>query len=128
MWCYRRPRVDSKIDQIVRRLWHSAPRPEQIQRVEEEYTDLRFGFDEIAFPSFSMVERWNYDRFTNYLGTWKWVAEALPHSPEAASISILRDELRTAWRGLLRDIKWELYLRVGSFKNAEPGATTDNGS
>src|SRR5262249_31727456 len=33
VWCYRRPRVDSRIDQIVHRLWHAAPRPEPIQRV-----------------------------------------------------------------------------------------------
>jgi SAM-dependent methyltransferase len=117
-WCYRRPRVDSLIDRMVHDLWRCLPRPKAIKWVEAEYATLSFPFDEMAAPPFAMSERWAYDRFAEYLKTWKWVAEVPTTSPVASIVSELYRELLSAWGSGRRDVRWELFIRVGKLKGA----------
>ena len=113
IWCYRRPRVDSRIDRIVYALWQCMPRSKPLQMVEAEYADIPFPFAEESLPPFAICERWGYQRFANYLRTWKWIAEAQAGSAAANRASLLYKELAVAWAGVERAIRWELFLRVG---------------
>jgi SAM-dependent methyltransferase len=113
LWCYRRPRVDSRIDRLVYCLWQCLPRPAAIQFVEDEYANLSFPFDEIAFPPFSMTERWNSVRFIDYLNTWSWLSKVPESSPEKRTVSELLQRLSSSWGTNTRDVTWDLFIRLG---------------
>lgn len=112
VWCYRRPKVNSIIDRIVYKLWHEAERPDPIQLVEEEYASLRFPFEEVAVPSFTISVKWDCNRFVEYLSTWKWIAETRT-AQSTPNENRLFQELASFWGAAERDVEWDLFIRAG---------------
>ena len=123
VWCYRWPRVENNIDRMVVDLWHCVPRAGPVQLVENGYTTLPFPFAQEVPPAFTMNARWGYRRFADYLGTWKWLAEAAPESAQASEINRLFRRLEAAWGDVERDVHWELFIRVGKNDTIYPEVT-----
>jgi cyclopropane fatty-acyl-phospholipid synthase-like methyltransferase len=119
-WCYRTPKVAPGIDKLVEELY-SSPRlaghwPPEKAFVDRGYRDLPFPFREIRPREFTMVsERWGWARFESYIRTWQAI-HAVASAPDgAAYVTEAMARLARLWGdpGQLRDVRWNLCLRVG---------------
>ena len=88
--------------------------PPERKLVSNKYRDLRFPFEEIPSPQFTMDVDWSLDALIGYIDTWSSVrnaTKALGHDP----VPGLRAELAQIWGApdLKRRVTWPIILKVG---------------
>jgi hypothetical protein len=81
--------------------------------VDNAYRDLPFPFAEIPAPPFTIVEQWTLDRFLGYLRTWSAVRR-YQQATGTDPLSLVEGDLRAAWGGEARMVRWPLALRAGN--------------
>ncbi len=110
-------RVDSRVDEIVDRLYSSILEPYwplERAHVESAYRTLPFPCPEIVTPRLSMEESWTLDRFIGFLGTWS-AAIVYRGTKGGDPLSLVAGDLRAAWGppDRSRTVKWNLTVRAG---------------
>jgi ubiquinone/menaquinone biosynthesis C-methylase UbiE len=117
VWTYHRPQItpeiDSQIaaleDQILGEYW-----PERIHYLREHYQTLPFPFVEMNSPEFSIEADWNLDQLLGFINTWSAVRR-YEEQRGVHPFQMIWEDLLAAWGdpGQARQIRWELYLRMG---------------
>jgi hypothetical protein len=118
VWSYGMNRLDEQaIDDVLDRFYEDIVGPywpPERRLIEEGYRTIPFPFDEIAPPSFEMVEPWSLPRLLGYLRTWSATSryrEAHGSDPVVA----LGEALLPLWGAAseTRPVRWPLAIRVG---------------
>ncbi|MFZ2907351.1 MAG: class I SAM-dependent methyltransferase [Cyclobacteriaceae bacterium] len=114
VWGYSTCTVNSEIDQhfnhfynhVVGPYWDSARR-----MVEEEYAHVRFPFDLIPAPKFSLNVEWTLDEFAGYLTTWSATQKFIKDKNYNPVPEVVR-LLTPLWREK-RFVSFPVFLKMG---------------
>ena len=115
-WCYAMSKISPAVDAAIVRFYEETLegcwQPER-RLVDEGYQNVRWPFQDVPSPPFTMTARWSLDQLLGYLGTWSAVKTYKERSGRDP-LELLRPELKATWGPKLsRDVRWELSLRVG---------------
>ena len=117
VWAYNLARISPEIDVLTDRLSYEIVRPwwpPERRWVDDDYRDLPFPFDEVEVPPLWIEERWNLERYQDYLGTWsainRYVAEKGSDPRD-----LIRGEMENAWGdpAAERILRWPIMMRAG---------------
>lgn len=115
-WTYNLLNITPHIDEIVIQLYSGLLGnywPAERKILENQYRDIRFPFNELDAPRFSMSTHWNLHQLTGYLNTWSAVKryEADQH---ISPVGLIMDDLVKAWGNpeQERTMHWPLTLRI----------------
>jgi ubiquinone/menaquinone biosynthesis C-methylase UbiE len=114
---YSLARCSPAVDALLARFYSETLRgcwPAERIHVESGYRTLPFPFAEVECPLFEMTERWTFDRFLGYLGTWSGV-DGYRKRHGADPLLALEPQLSEVWgsREMERQLTWPLVLRAG---------------
>ena len=113
--------VERAIDEVVNRYYYEVVGPywPPERELVEQFTDLRFPFDEIDAPKFEMTANWNFDHLLGYLNSWSSTQRFITAN-KRNPLDEVRKELSGAWgdANQKRRIVWPLTLRVGLTQGA----------
>lgn len=113
-WCYELCIVSPECDAAVGRLYDEivAPFwPPERRLIEERYAGIRFPGTEIDVPAFHMSVRWTVDDMLGYLRTWS-ACQRYRREHGDDPVGQVEAELRKAWGGASRTVRWPLTARV----------------
>jgi len=115
VWGYSTLSVDSASDPILDTFYRETIGPywDNARRlVEEEYRSLRFPFDEITAPKFSLSVSWSLDHLIGYLSSWSATQQYIRinrHDP----VPVVRGKLEKVWSPTeIKTIRFPLFLRL----------------
>lgn len=116
-WSYAYARISPEVDALTRRVHDVIVDPFWIEPnriVERGYRDLRFGFEELAPPAFSMTTATDLAGIEGYMRTWSASVKYVKHHG-ADPVDQVHRELLAAWGDpqQVRPVHWQLNLRVG---------------
>jgi SAM-dependent methyltransferase len=112
---YERAHVDPVVDQVVQEFYGvdlDSFWPIERRHVETAYKDLAFPCDRRAVPMFDMSADWNVDSMLGYVETWSAV-RALLRAGQEKKLVRFREELRGAWGGERRTVRWPVTVIAG---------------
>jgi SAM-dependent methyltransferase len=117
VWAYGLFAIDDRL--LSRRLAELYRRvepywPPEREWIEAGYATLRFPFEAVPTPQFSMAVEWTLAETVGYLRTWSAVQRYRQIEGEDP-LAAFMPELESLWRRRrpTRRISWPLYLRVG---------------
>ncbi len=116
-WCYGQPRIQPDIDAMVDQFYSETIGPywpPERRLVEAGYRDIRFPFEEIATPAFTMLSRLTLSGLLSYIGTWSAV-QRYRANEQRDPLLPLGDMLRKPWGESERrhEVRWPIAMRVG---------------
>lgn len=116
-WSFAFARITPEVDRLTRKVHNEIVDPFWIgpnRIVEHGYKDLHFPYDLLDTPSFSMISKMDLHALEGYMRTWSASVKYLAKYG-ADPISLVHDELLVAWGdpGVVRDVQWQLNLKVG---------------
>lgn len=116
-WSYAYARITPAIDALTRRVHDVIVDPFWIEPnriVERGYTDLHFGFAEVANPAFAMATQADLAAIEGYMRTWSASVKYTQHHG-TDPVAQVHAELLAAWGdpAEVRPVHWQLNLRVG---------------
>lgn len=117
VWAYDLSRISPALDRLIDRLGREIVGPywpPERAWVDNLYRTLPFPFAEVPVPEMFNEERWDFDRFVAYLGTWSATnryRREKGHDP----VDLVRHELQMAWGDpdFLRRVRWPIMMRAG---------------
>jgi ubiquinone/menaquinone biosynthesis C-methylase UbiE len=117
VWAYDLARITPEIDVLTDRLSKEIVAsfwPPERRWVDDLYVTLPFPFREVEVPRMFITERWDFERYFQYLGTWSSVnryRKANGGDPR----DLIRGEMAAAWGDLTEEklIRWPLMMRAG---------------
>jgi ubiquinone/menaquinone biosynthesis C-methylase UbiE len=117
VWTYNLLGVEPGIDRIIDRLYREVVGPywpAERRMVEEGYRSIRFPFNEITIPPFSMKAEWTLRQLAGYLGTWS-ACKRYKESRGVDPLGVIAQDLEQQWGDpdRKRTIDWPLMVRVG---------------
>jgi SAM-dependent methyltransferase len=121
VWAYDLARISPALDRLIDRLGREIVGPywpPERAWVDDLYRTLPFPFAEVPVPEMFIEERWDFDRFLSYLGTWSATnryKRKKGHDP----VDLVRDELQVAWGDpdFVRRVRWPIMMRAGHPRN-----------
>jgi len=121
VWAYDLARISPEIDALTDRFGRQIMKPywpPERRWVDEHYRTLPFPFEEVATPELWIEERWELERFIDYLGTWS-ATNRYQREKGTDPREIIRPELEEAWGdpSWVRTIRWPLMMRAGRPKS-----------
>jgi ubiquinone/menaquinone biosynthesis C-methylase UbiE len=116
-WSFAFNTITPAIDRLTRKVHNEIVDPYWIEPnriVEHGYKDLRFGFEEITSPSFSMMSHLNMDQLEGYMRTWSASVKYQRHHG-VDPVSLVHEELLSAWGdpAEAKRVRWQLNVRMG---------------
>ncbi len=118
IWCYCTPKVAPDIDELVDGLY-DAPGlisywPDERRHIDNKYANIPLPFREITVPEFTIVEEWGWQRFEDYLRTWKGVADSAAEPLASLFVTEQIAKIAAAWGSLdlTHPISWRLWVRA----------------
>ena len=121
VWSYRGFHVIPEVEAVVHRFYKDIVGPywppERVL-VERGYDDLKFPFEPLTPPTFTLEKLWDLPAVLGYLKTWSATQRyeaALGRDP----LLLIRGDLEAAWGPpqSVRRFRWDLDLRVGRNAN-----------
>ncbi len=116
-WCYELCTVSPDCDAVVERLYGRIVGPfwpTERRLVEERYAGIEFPGTAIAAPEFEMGAQWTVDDMLGYLRTWS-SCQRYEREHGDDPVDLIEHDLRTAWGGAARTVRWPLTVRVSRF-------------
>jgi len=117
-WGYGLLYIDPIIDGLILEFYKDKVGPywdEARKLVENEYRSVKFPFDEIKAPSFSIKVQWTIDQLAGYLSSWsatqKYVSEK-GHDPVSPFIKTLQKH----WQTTEMIASFPIFTRIGKVK------------
>ena len=119
-WCYSKCSVDPNVDAIVDRFYSVTLRPfwaRERRHVDEGYRTIALPIDELAPPTFEMIEQWSLPEFAAYIRTWSAVNKLIEVRGEEP-VRAFEENLAKRWGApqLPRPVRWPVHLRVGGIR------------
>jgi SAM-dependent methyltransferase len=117
VWSYSLLRISPAIDELLDDFYTDVVGPfwpPERKLVDDKYQSIRFPFQELPVPTFSMEAKWGLEHLLGYLGTWSAV-QNFKDKHNADPIEIIIKDLRRTW-GRPQDekeINWPIHMRVG---------------
>ena len=114
LWCYEICSVSPDCDRCIDRLYRDITGPywtAERDLVEAGYRSFVLPGAELDAPAFAMQADWSVDAMLGYLRTWsagRRYAEVHGEDP----VTLVEDELRSAWGDGERCVKWPLSVRL----------------
>jgi SAM-dependent methyltransferase len=120
VWCYSRCSVNSGVDEIVDMFYRVTLGPywsKERALVDEGYRTIALPLDEIAPPTFEMIEEWSLGEFASYIRTWSAVNKFIAARGEQP-VLVFEDALAGMWGdpAVRRRVKWPVHLRIGEIR------------
>lgn len=121
IWSYNLLSISPDIDQIIHRLYAEILGdywPAERRLIENAYRDVRFPFQNIEHPDFTMKAQWTLHDLTGYLQTWSAVQNYMVTN-NINPLQHILSTLMSAWGKVetLKTIEWPLHLMVGRHHN-----------
>jgi SAM-dependent methyltransferase len=118
VWCYGDPTLDHpELDDILRRYNRGTVEeywPPERNLVLDEYRAVRFPFDEMVSPPFSLEAAWSLPELVGYLRSWSATNRyAKAHGVDP--VLAVEGAMRSTWGApeTRHTIRWPVTLRVG---------------
>jgi hypothetical protein len=115
VWGYTTLFIDAKVDPHLNEFYGRTVGPywDNARRlVEEQYSGIRFPFEEINAPKFTLSVRWSLDHLTGYLSSWSATQQFI-RANQRDPVAALRKELEKKWPpGETKSARFPLFLRL----------------
>jgi SAM-dependent methyltransferase len=116
IWCYELAKITPEIDRVVDHLYRGILGgywEKERRLVEEGYRKVVFPLLELTPPKLEMTAQWSLAPLVGYLGTWSALQTFIKKNGQNPLEAIF-PELKKAWGEVpLREVRWELGIRVG---------------
>jgi SAM-dependent methyltransferase len=114
VWSYELCTVHAAADAVVLGLYRKVDAywPPERHLVEDGYRGIELPMPAVAGPAFEMKARWTADSMLGYLRTWSACQRYL-RDRGADPVSAVETDLRAAWGGGEREVRWPLALKTG---------------
>lgn len=114
VWCYELCHVTPDVDAVVARLYSDIVGdywPPERALIERGYRDIELPGAELDVPPAEMRLSWHVDDMLGYLATWS-ACSRYARAEGSDPVALVEPELKTAWGGERRDVRWPLTIRV----------------
>jgi len=116
-WGYRIHEISEEIDVITKRFDEELVGPywpKERMYVDEHYNNIRFPFELIKAPEFSLSWKWNMNELLGYLYTWSSTQRYI-NDKGLNPLDLIENDLLKAWGNPEeeKEIIWPLFFRAG---------------